>query len=290
MFKKQYEIVDNPPALINWDIYERKSIEEYQVLLATKGDDEKIFQNFFECNPSFMLGAFQLFGTSGHYPHTQSLITEPELDSGLFRRYPDFIWLAQNSLNFTPVLIEIEKPNKRTFTESGIQTSEFTQALNQIIEWKMMLKEPENILMFYKCFNIPDYVREKTFSPQYGLVYGRRSEYDNNTTLRRKRAELVPDNVLLMSYDRLHPSHDYKDFLCCKLNHGKYTVLTIPPTYQYRPHTADNLSTVDGFYEAIYSMKSTSEERKEFLRSRYSYWLDYGQSKNKGIIYTSDRE
>lgn len=289
MLQKKYKMIDDPPRIIGWDTYAIEIEDEYREL-NIHADDESAFQRFFERNPSFMPGAFELFGTSGHYPYSQGLLSEPEIDNGLFRRIPDFIWLAQDSLNFTPILIEIEKPSKKTFTQSGVQTAEFSQALGQVLEWKAILKEPENILMFYKYFSIPDWVREKTFAPQFGLIYGRRSEYENNTQLRKKRAELTPDNVLLMSYDRLHPLADSRHLLCCKVKQGRYKVITIPPTYQYSPSTASNLKLMDGFCDAIPKMEKTSEERKEFLATRYSYWMEYGQLNNKGIINSSDVE
>lgn len=171
MFERKYEIVPNAPAHTSWDDYSKISLKEYRNLLETASDDETAFQHFFEENPSFVPGAFELFGSSGHYPYTQSLITQPKLDGGIFNRVPDFIWLAQDSLSFTPVLIEIEKPNKRTFTNAAIQSSDFTQALGQLQEWMSLLSIPENILQFYRCFDIPEWMKKKKFAPQYGLIY-----------------------------------------------------------------------------------------------------------------------
>ena len=290
MFKKKYKIIEDAPAPISWDEYAKRSYGEFQLLLETHGDDEAVFQEFFEQNPSYVPGAFELFGTSGHYPHTQSLITQPQLNGGLFNRIPDFIWLAQDSLFFTPILIEIERPNKRTFTKAGIPSADFTQALTQIQEWMAILSVPENVLQFYNCFNIPDWVRKKTFAPQYGLIYGRRSEYENNLFLTQKRAQLASDKVQIISYDRLSPDPKGVDLLCSTLSHGKYSVKTIPPTYRYSPATARNYSVVTGFDAAISNMKQTSEERKAFLLSRYSYWKEFGAQESQGIICPSDCE
>lgn len=290
MLKKKYEIVQDAPSHTSWDEYSRKSYNEYQILLETSADDEGAFQRFFEENPSFVPGAFELFGTSGHYPHTQSLISQPELNGGLFKRVPDFIWLAQDSLSFTPVLIEIEKPSKKTFTNAGVQSADFSQALGQILEWKAILSEPENILQFYRCFDIPDWIRKKTFAPQYGLIYGRRAEYESDQFLLKKRAQLVPADVMLASFDRLQPDPKGQFLLCSSLSHGKYTVKTIPPTFRYSPITADNLSVVNGFDIAIAQMKNCSDERKAFLSQRYPYWKKYGSQSNKGIMNTSDCE
>lgn len=292
MFKKNYEIVEDAPQAISWDNYYKKAKEEYLNLLSTSGDDEKAFQKFFENNPAFMPGAFELLGESGHYPYPLALVTQPNIGDLMFKRIPDFIWLAQDSLHFCPVLIEIEKPNKKTFTEKGVQSSEFSQALNQIYEWKTILSQPENVLNFYNYFNVPLEMREKKFSPQYGLIYGRRSEYEGNTDLTRKRAELVPNDVALISYDRIitMASSKYEDLLCCKISNRKYHVLTVPPTFRYGPHLVCDLLNVNGFKEAVSDMKMTTEDRKRFLLERYDYWVNYASLKQRGIIHTSDRE
>lgn len=290
MFSKKYEIVENAPLPISWDDYAKTSYADYLDLLKTHSDDESAFQSFLEENPSFVPGAFELFGTSGHYPFTQSLIAQPRLNGGIFTRIPDFIWLAQDSLSFTPVLIEIERPSKKMFNQAGIPSADFTQAFNQITEWKAILSIPENVLQFYNCFNIPDWIRKKTFAPQFGLIYGRRSEYEKNAFLTQKRAQLAQNDVKIISYDRLNPDPKCADLLCSSLAAGKYSVKTIPPTYRYSPALADNFALVDGFDTAISKMQCTSPERKEFLLTRYPYWCEYGQSDRKGIYCPSDRE
>lgn len=290
MFEKKYEIIPNPPPALSWADYSKDSYAMYQALLNDPNSNEQTFQKFFEENPAFVPGAFEIFGTSGHYPYTQSLISEPEIYGAPFKRIPDFIWLAQDSLFFTPVFIEIEHPGKKTFTKSGIQTSEFSQALGQILEWKAILHEPENILAFYKCFNIPDRVRDKTFQPQFVLIYGRRSEYEGQPLLRKKRAELAQDKISVISFDRLYPDPKCEDLLCTELSQREYRVITIPPTYRYSPVTAQNLTIVKEFENAIFKMKQVSSGRKRFLAERFPYWRNYGSNENKGIIHPSDCE
>lgn len=290
VFEKAYEMIPDAPAPMSWEEYSKVSYEEYQLLLQNHGDDESVFQRFFEQNPSFVPGAFELFGPSGHYPFTQSLIAEPELCGGLFNRIPDFVWLAQDSLSFTPVLIEIEKPNKKTFTRNGTQSADLTQAFGQISEWQAILNNPVNILLFYEYFKIPNRVKQKDFAPQYGLIYGRRSEFASDPILLTKRAHLAPAGVKLISFDRLHPDPNGCDLLCTTLSHGKYTVKTIPPTYRYSPATADNFSVVSGFDAAILHMEKTSDKRKQFLLNRYSYWENFGRQEPKGCFCPSDYE
>ena len=147
----------------------------------------------------------------------------------------DWGWLlAQLHGSFTPAHAD-GCGAQRTFTASGTQSAEFTQALGQITEWKAILSEPENVLQFYKCFDIPDWIRKKTFAPQYGLIYGRRSEFESDPLLLKKRAQLVPADVMLISFDRLHPDPKGDDLLCSTLCHGKYTSIDLLKLVNFIP-------------------------------------------------------
>lgn len=289
MFKKTYEMHPNPPSTVSWEEYEELLMREYTDLLQTCSDEENAFQDFFEQAPSFIPGAFELFGTSGHYPYLNCLISQPEI-GGIFRRIPDFVWLAQDSTTFCPVLIEIERPSKKTFTSKGIQSAEFTQALDQINEWKMILNKPTNVQLLYDYFDIPDYIRKKKLEPQYGLIFGRRLEFEGNEYLTRKRAEITPNDVCLMSFDRLRPLRDCHELMCVKVFNGRYNVISIPSTYKYSPGSSEVLQKLNGFFEKIDMIKYITDKRKNFLKERYQYWYEYGKMESKGIISSSDRE
>jgi|GEM_PF-5999116 len=56
--KKAYELVNDAPKAIEWEVYEKKVKNEYEILLEENADDEKKFQEFFERNPSLLPGAF----------------------------------------------------------------------------------------------------------------------------------------------------------------------------------------------------------------------------------------
>jgi hypothetical protein len=63
-------------------------------------------------------------------------------------RVPDFLWLSRDSDTDQPVLIEIEAPSKKWFTKAGAPTAGFTQALNQIAEWKSWFSIGRNLDAF----------------------------------------------------------------------------------------------------------------------------------------------
>ena len=92
-----------------------------------------------------------------------------------------------------------------------------------------------------------------------------------------------------MSFDRLRPISDYKQFVTCKLVDGKYHVVNISPTFRYRHVCAKDLYNWIGFNDAIDSMKYTSDERKKFLKERYDYWYSF-KGEVGGIISTMNAE
>ncbi len=289
IFERNYTIKDDAPATIEWSRYYSQVMDEYLELLENNSDSEKSFQDFFERNPSFIPGGLQLMGHTSHYPYMDTLISQPEIGIRDTRK-PDFLWLAEDSIRFTPVFVEIEKPSKKMFTNSGTPSADFTQAKNQIDEWKYLLSQPDNIRAFYTQFSIPLDMQAKTFSPQYLLIYGRRNEYLGNDIRTGVRASNENNDFVIMSYDRLTPIADYMQFTTCKVSNGKYKILHIPPTFKYRPDRIDTLEEYKDFYEAIPRMDKTSDERKQFLRDRYSYWIDNCATIKKGLIISMEGE
>lgn len=282
LLDKNYEVIKDCPKELEWNEYYQIVENEYHSLLEDNSNNERIFQDFFECNPSLLPGGMELFGQSGHYPHMSALITQPTLGTDLARK-PDFLWLAQDSLTFCPVFIEIESPHKVMFTGSNIPSAEFNQALNQIDEWRMLLNKPINQMALMDRYNIPVRTRDKVFEPQFLLIYGRRSEYENNEYLRNLRKQKENNRVSIMSYDRLHPLADYRQFITCRVKNKQYEVVAIPPTFRYIAGEAEVLYKWKGFLEKIDYMKNTTVERKKFLKERYDYWMSF-KGNPPGII------
>lgn len=289
MFEKRYEIIKDGPKAISWDKYEQVTREEFERLLLNNGDDEECFQTFLEKNPSMVPGAWGMLGESGHYPYLGTLIAQPEIE-GIKERIPDFLWLSTDSGTFAPVFIEIEAPNKRLFTSTGRTSAAFTEALGQLSEWKAIMNKPTNVQMFFEKYSIPDWLRDRKFKPHYVLIYGRRSEFENDNWLLSTRSELVRENETLMSYDRLNPDSKSQFIVCSRVTSGEYYVKNIPPTYKLGPNLAEYYSKLKDFKKAVNIMERTSEKRKAFLIERYDYWLKFSNSANQGVIWTGDYE
>lgn len=287
IFSRIYQIEYGPKA-IAWEKYSSEAQAQYETLLSSNAE-EAVFQDFFERNPAFIPGAFEFLGDSGHSPYMNCLITQPDIGS-MFHRKPDFLWLAEDSLNFCPVFIEIEKPSKLSFTKQGVLSAEFNQALGQLKEWRGILNNAINNLAFFSCFHIPQELQEKQFTPQFLLIYGRRSEYENNTALRNLRSQSQDNSIRIISYDRLTPSQKCSRTVTCKVQNGEYWVQHISPTFELGPVYSRELTKLKGFKEKIDDMEMTSEKRKAFLKERYPYWIEFGEKTSQGTISTSDWE
>ncbi|MFZ5643492.1 MAG: Shedu immune nuclease family protein [Bacillota bacterium] len=290
VFSKSYEIIENPPAPMDWDTYNKYLMAKFNSLLTSEGDNEKTFQLFLEQHPCIIPGPFCLLGHSGHYPFGGTVISQPEL-TGLTNRIPDFMWIACDSGTIYPVLIEIEAPNKPYFTRLGKPSDKLIQALDQLTEWKTWFSNPKHQLLFYDLYRIPESFRwGKSLRPVYLLIYGRRSEFENTRRLSEKRSQLQRDNEFIMSFDRLYPEYSARYLLCSTVKGGEYMAKTIPPTLELGPNLAEYHSMIANKENAAKRNLLLSDERKEFLINRFLYWDEYGKLPQKGLMNTGDTE
>lgn len=80
--------------------------------------------------------------------------------------------------------------------------------------------------------------------------------------------------MILMSYDRLEPKYTNKNFICCNVAGGEYKAKNITPVFKIGTYS-DNLLDIGNLIEVVDKMHYTSDERKEFLKSKIPYCLDY---------------
>ena len=103
------------------------------------------------------------------------------------------------------------------------------------------------------------------------LVYGRRDEYDGNQWRTGIRASYKTDDIDIMSYDRLKPISDYRQFVSCKLSHGMVAVYP-------NGKSATFFIFSKGIFERLskekrlelYAVLSVSQNRIHFLLYRFS--------------------
>jgi hypothetical protein len=282
----KYKLTPNAPKPIDDLKYKVELQKEFLRLLEEHSTNERAFQELFEKNPGMLPGAKSEFDgfPSGHGPYRQTLISQPKI-SGLANRQPDFLWISYDSCNLSPVLIEIEAPSKKYFNKNGTPTSNLKNAINQLQEWKAILKDPVNVQKFCIDYDLRK-LGKLTFEPYYLLIYGRREEYLENEWLTRKRAQLLPRNeqMFLMSYDRLLPVKT-NQHICCTVKNGIYRVKYLPPNFSLHPYLSDFRNVID-FEKAVAKMQFTSDDRKKFLNEKIPYWLKFINSQESKKVWS----
>ncbi len=250
-------------------------------------------QSFLERNPMFLPGAWTPATKSGHYPLHCAAISQPLLP-GLASKRPDFMWISTHSLTWYPTLIEIERPSKKLFLQSGKPTSDFYQARNQLAEWRTWFSKPENFGKFVSEYGIPsDFTLGRQWNLHMILVYGRRSEFEHSPKLSEQRHSLMSgEDEELMSFDRLHPDSELDEAITIRAKgSGAYEALHVPPTFFLRPALADRLLRVNGISDALNKTPLITEDRRKFLISRILYWQEWAmERKGGGMINSGDIE
>jgi hypothetical protein len=190
-----------------------------------------------------------------------------------------------------PVLVEIEAPGKRWWTQAGQPSADLTQALNQITEWKAWFAIPHNVLAFKAFYGLDrETWNGRTFRPAYALIYGRRAEANARPSLTAKRAHMRADDVVLMSYDRLEPDPDADEMFCVTKDADGFTALSVPATMTWNPTLAPARRAIHGKVNAISANPDLTTERRDFLISRAVYWDTWAGRGQLGLVSTGDWE
>lgn len=281
---------------MEWRQYEQLLRSEWHALLnRDPAPTEQEIQHFLEQHPSMVPGCFNLIGNeSGHYPWRCGLIAQPILPS-YDHHSPDFMWLSLNSATIEPVLIEIEAPSKRWWTDDGQQTAHLTQAIDYILEWKAWFDVSNNAAAFKDIYVLDaEAPFKRHFRPSYCLIYGRREEASKKPNLTAKRHFMTPEDVIVMTYDRLDPNPKAKQLVCIKVYNDNgnfiFKATTVPPTFELSPGLAGPRSRLTDLADAINSNLNISEKRKAFLTKRLQYWNNWSKQSENGIINSGDRE
>jgi hypothetical protein len=286
ILEKSYQIVVPPEQAMPWDTYVGIVDQEWQALLAKTDSVEKDFQEFFERHTCCLPQMYPVFKRGAHGPYPGAIISQPVLPD-FTRKVPDFLYITRDSATVYAVLIEIEHPAKPWATAGGQSSAEFTQATNQIADWKSWFNDPLNIAQFQKYYRIPsDWNQSRTFEQRYFLIYGRRTDSSLTEAFNKKRKHLERENECHMTYDRIQPQREM-DCLCAKLDGNGYRALSIPPTLELGPNFADYWKLIHDKEAAVRANRYLSKIRKEFLIGRWPYWDTWNRA---GIIDLNDRE
>ena len=291
-FSVNYDLQVGSPD-ISVDQYAEWCTEKFRELLCSD-PDESVVQEFLERHPWLVPGHATPGSPSGHFPLHCSLITQPKLP-GQHVRFPDFMWIATHTGAWFPTLIEIEKPGKRIYNKKGSPYSDFSQAQNQLNQWRSWFTNDANVAQFKEMYGIPGYMLRRQMKLHMILVYGRRSELDEQPDLAKQRGSLLSGDAELMSFDRLlgpqYIDTRMKDAVTVRaMGDGRYRAKYVPPVFGLGPALAERLLVIDGLEEAIEQNPDISNERKMFLQQRIPYWKKWASSPNQGITRPADRE
>lgn len=279
---------------MSWSEYEKRAIAEYQQLLASDPTESQL-QDFFERNPSYLPGARTPPPPSGHAPFPGAVISQPEL-KGIGEKRPDFMWIAHHTGIWYPTLIEIETPRKKVFQRSAKNRTkllaEFTEARNQLDEWKTWFKDTANLQLFERLYQIPsDYIRSDQMRLHLILLYGLRKEYVDHAEKNKHLVSLFQSSDSIhetfMSFDsgRLRPDRDLWYALTVKLRAcGRYQAIAVQPTFQLGPGFAEWLLLIDGIEDAVNADPRFTPDRKKFICDRLPYWREYAQASGTKVI------
>ena len=165
------------------------------------------------------------------------------------------------------------------------------QALSQLTAWRAWLNHPENHLVFYESFEIPEDMRKHlTFRPEFVLIYGRRKEFDDCPQLKRLREQVERSGQVVMTFDRLKPAYDCEQYLSVTKRNGPYRALAVPATMTIGPTVASSFSRIADIPQAIQKNDWLTGERRRFLIERLPYWNTWSKLPTRGPIGLGDSE
>lgn len=264
---------------VAWDSYLAEADADLARLLASWASEREL-QQWLEQHPAWVPEVDGGRGDAGHHgPLHGVVVSQPPL-RGLGTRVPDFLCLTKTSAVITPVLVEIEDPAKQWFVQAGQPTAEFTQAQDQLREWRSWFKVSGNQQVFLDTYEIPSsWRRSLAFKPLYRLIYGRRSEFETHgrhedpDRLNRKRAELAGPDEEYLTWDSLAAARRVTaSIITARVNDAGYKALHVPDTFDLGQDLHDTCERVRGLDEAIDANGQIPAERREWLKERAAWW------------------
>lgn len=225
-------------------------------------------------------------------PTHSALFSEPEL-TGAGRRFePDFMWVTRSTSLITPILIEIERPSKRWFRQDGRPTAEFTQAHDQLNDWRSWFARDANRVMFRDRFMFNERYDDRPLEPQYLLIFGRANEFEpggghsDPHALRHKRDQQRAADEYFMTFDSLAPKADHAESMTVRMTATGAEAVAFSPLYGTDTRAAKVLADIRNVDAALDRTVLMTDERREYLRGRFQHWSNEdGQSQDRDALY-----
>lgn len=137
---------------------------------------EQIYQDFIEKNTQFVLREF----VQNHGIHFNLVLRKLRISHDYIC---DFAYLCPSSSDWNCVLVEIEKPSSKYFSEGTNRFhKDFENGLSQITRWRAWFNNNDNFNHFTNTIVGPLRLMEplKCYI-KYVLVFGRRKELESNS-------------------------------------------------------------------------------------------------------------
>jgi hypothetical protein len=270
------------PQALAWDYYSDLVLSEWYSLLSQEPEEEDV-QRFLELHPSMIPGGSGDIGPGGHHGSDMGAVfRRPDLIGEGRTFQPDFMWVTRSTSLVTPILIEIEKPSKRWFRKDGRPTSEFTQAHDQLNDWRSWFARDKNRSLFRERFLfLTEKYEDRPLEPQYVLVYGRESEFGiggghtNPRGLRYKRDQQRGTNESFMTFDALRPRYDHSNSMTLTMTARGPEIYAFSPVYGTGTHVGKGALVLGDPHDALWRSVMISEERRAYLAMRWAYWQQH---------------
>ncbi|MGI5456057.1 Shedu anti-phage system protein SduA domain-containing protein [Streptomyces sp. CA-249302] len=269
---------------MTWDRYSDQALSEWYSLLSRSPEEDEV-QRFLELHPAMIPGGSGDVGPGGHHGSDMGAVFRRPKLIGAGRSFePDFMWVTRSSGLITPILIEIEKPSKRWFRKDGRPTSEFTEARDQLNDWRSWFRRDGNQALFRETFLLlGEKYRNRPLEPQFVLIYGRESEFkmggghSNPDALRYKRDQQRGESEYFMTFDALRPRYDHSISMTLTMTAQGPKIHAFSPVYGTGTNTGPRALRLSDAEAAFSRSVMMTEERREYLKKRWDYWRNFEQ-------------
>jgi hypothetical protein len=177
-------------------------VERFKQVLNDEHSSEQTVQDFLESNPRLFHAPHEL----NHGIHLELLISKFKLDTSLTT---DFMYLTKSSAEWWCVLVELEHPGKKLFTNSAIQSAPLTAAIAQVRTWRTFISQ-HALEVVRKLDPIRKPLSQNRVRFKYVLVIGRTEEFKADQAKVNAFAELQEADFRVLTYDSFIHAYEQK--------------------------------------------------------------------------------
>lgn len=230
---------------------------------------EEAIQSFLERHPSLVPGAGGPTMRSGHAAWPGVVFSQPRLPD-LATKQPDFMWIAVDSAFLMPVLVEIERPDKRWLHADGSgQHSDLTLPLSQVAHWRGWFGLEGNRSKFLRLYRVPRGLSDRPLKPHFIVVHGRREEVLATPERARLRASINEAHRLdttIMTFDALACDSKALDYATVRLEtDGNFRVSNIPATFAVIEGNREQIDVLSNLELAVEASPDLAPNRRREL-------------------------